>query len=253
VDRAEATERQRGALMSFARLLGMSGDGSSVIERDGVVAAVTPAIPDRSIPNSVAYRDAGALAAVLDELADAYGSAGVRAWTVWVPEDDREAVALLEEAGHRLDATPSAMIADLAKLPELEPDELDWNVRAEPRVLARINDEAYGWPVGTFAAAMAGFGAIQGLRLYQARADGEPVSVLGAYDNGEDCEVYFVATLPEHRGKGLARRLLHRALFEARDRGLAVSSLQATKMGYPVYARLGYEPICTLEMWERRT
>jgi hypothetical protein len=24
-------------------------------------------------------------------------------------------------------------------------------------------------------------------------------------------------------------------------------------MGYPVYARLGYEPICTLEMWERRT
>ena len=22
---------------------------------------------------------------------------------------------------------------------------------------------------------------------------------------------------------------------------------------YPVYARLGYEPICRLEMWERRT
>jgi GNAT superfamily N-acetyltransferase len=239
--------------MSFARLLGMGGDGSSVIERDGVVATVTPAIPDRSIPNSVAYRDAGALAAVLDELADAYGSAGVRAWTVWVPEDDREAAALLEQAGHRLDATPTAMIADLATVPEPDPDELDWDDHGNPKVLARINDEAYGWTVGTFAAAMAGFGAIEGLRLYQARVDGEPVSVLGAYDNGEDCEVYFVATLPEHRGKGLARRLLHRALIEARDRGLAVSSLQATKMGYSIYARLGYEPICRLEMWERRT
>ena len=30
------------------------------------------------------------------------------------------------------------------------------------------------------------------------------------------------------------------------------SSLQATKFGYPVYARLGYEPICAIEMWERR-
>lgn len=252
MDRAEAIERQRRALMSFVRLLGMGGDGSTAIERDGVVAAVTPAIPDRSIPNSVAYRDAGALAAVLNELADAYPRAGVRAWTVWVPEDDREAAALLEGAGHRLDATPTAMIADLAMLPEADPDDLDWDVRADPKVLARINDEAYGWTVGTFAGAMAGFGTVHGLRLYQAWVDGEPVSVLGAYDNGDDCEVYFVATLAEHRGKGLARRLLHRALLEARDRGLAVSSLQATQMGYPVYAHLGYEPICRLEMWERR-
>jgi len=253
MDRAEAIEQQRGALMSFVRLLAMGGDGSSAIERDGVVATITPAIPDRSIPNSVAYQDAGALAAVLDELAEAYPNAGVRAWTVWVPEDDREAAALLEEAGHRLDATPTAMIAELAMLPEPDPDDLDWDVHADPEMLARINDAAYDWPVGTFAGAMAGFGAIEGLRLYQARVDGEPVSVLGAYDNGGDCEVYFVATLAEHRGKGLARRLLHRALAEARDRGLAVSSLQSTKMGYPVYARLGYEPICRLEMWERRT
>jgi GNAT superfamily N-acetyltransferase len=223
MDRAEAIEQQRGALMSFVRLLAMGGDGSSAIERDGVVATITPAIPDRSIPNSVAYRDA------------------------------REAAALLEEAGHRLDATPTAMIAELAMLPEPDPDDLDWDVHADPEMLARINDAAYDWPVGTFAGAMAGFGAIEGLRLYQARVDGEPVSVLGAYDNGGDCEVYFVATLAEHRGKGLARRLLHRALAEARDRGLAVSSLQSTKMGYPVYARLGYEPICRLEMWERRT
>jgi GNAT superfamily N-acetyltransferase len=100
---------------------------------------------------------------------------------------------------------------------------------------------------------MARFGAIDGLRLYQARMGGEPASVLGAYDNDDDCEIYFVATLAEHRGKGLARRLLHRALLEARDRGRMVSSLQATKMGYPVYERLGYEPICTLQMWERRT
>jgi predicted acetyltransferase len=82
--------------------------------------------------------------------------------------------------------------------------------------------------------------------------DDDPACVLGTYDNEDDCEIYFVATEAEHRGKGLARRVLHQALLEARERGMRISNLQATKMGYPVYARLGYDPICTLEMWERR-
>ncbi len=224
-----------------------------MFECDGVVAAITPEVPDRSVPNSVAYRDAGALAGALDELADAYEAAGVRAWTVWVPEDDGATARLLQAAGHRLDATPTAMVADLSRLPDPGGDELDWDTSAAAEDLARINDRAYGWTSSAgFGAAMARFGEIDGLRMYQARVDGEPASVLGAYDNGDDCEIYFVATLPEHRGRGLARRLLHRALLEARARGLGVSSLQATKMGYPVYERLGYRPICALEMWERR-
>ena len=90
------------------------------------------------------------------------------------------------------------------------------------------------------------------LRLYQARVGGEPACVLGTLDDGTDCGVYLVATLKEHRGKGLARRLLHAALIEARDRGLATSTLQSTKFGYPVYERLGYETACNMEMWERR-
>ena len=253
MERAQAIDRHRQALMSFVRLIARGGDSSTLIARDGVVAAVVPEVPDRSVVNSVAYRDADDLAAAVDELAESYQTSGVRAWTVWVPEDDRDAAATLEAAGHHLDATPKAMIAELARLPEPDSVDLDWDADADPGVVARINDAAYGWVAGgTFGAAMSRFGAIEGLRLYQARIDGRPACVLGTYDNGDDCEVYFVATLAEHRGKGLARRLMHRALIEARDRGLVVSSLQATKLGYPVYERLGYEPICTLEMWERR-
>jgi GNAT superfamily N-acetyltransferase len=252
VDRSEAIERHRGALMSFARLTGAGSDTSSVIERDGVVASLCPAVPYASIVNSIGYRDAEALGTALDELAAAYEEAGVRAWTVWVPEDDREAASLLEGAGHKLDATPTAMVMDLAGLAEPDHDDLDWDEDAEPAVVAEINDHAYGAPAGMFAAAITRFGEIDGLRLYQARVDGEPACVLATYDNADDCEIYLVATRSEHRGKGLARRLLHRALLEAQERGMAISNLQATKLGYPVYARLGYEPICTLEMWERR-
>jgi ribosomal protein S18 acetylase RimI-like enzyme len=247
-----ALDVQVRSLMSFARLMGTGDETSRLLERDGVTAAVVPAVPHRSVMNSVAYRDAEGLGVALEDLAATYEEAGVRAWTVWVPERDHEAAAMLEAAGHRLDAEPMAMIADLSRLAEPDPDELDWEPRVEPQILGRINDLAYGWDEGTFGGAITRFGDVEGLRMYQARIDGEPVCVLGTFDDGGDCSIYFVATLPEHRGQGLARRLLHQALVEARERGMATSSLQSTKLGYPVYERLGYEPICRLEMWERR-
>jgi len=64
--------------------------------------------------------------------------------------------------------------------------------------------------------------------------------------------VTFVATLPEARGRGLAARLLTHALHDARERGCTTTSLQATKMGQPLYERLGYRNLGPLHMWERR-
>ena len=252
MEREAALDIQRRSLMGFARVLGSGDSGSRVWGRDGVVASVVPAVPHRSIVNSVAYRDPESLSAALEGLATTYDEAGVSAWTVWVPEDDHDVARMLASAGHVLDAQPTAMIAELATLATPDGDGLDWDAEADPAELGRINDLAYGWPEGTFGGAIGLFGEIDGLRIYRARAGGEPVCVVGTYDEGDDLSVYFVATLPEHRGRGLARRLLHLALAEARERGMATSSLQSTKMGYPVYERLGYEPICRLQMWERR-
>jgi len=252
MDRAAAMELQGRCLAAFVRLVGSGSESASMFERDGVLGAVVPACPDRSVVNSVTYRDAASLGAALDELATAHEQAGVRAWTVWVPEGDRDAASLLEAAGHRLDSTPAAMVLDLAGLPDPDTRDLDWDDQASPADMARVNDDAYGFEEPTFGAALAALPGDMALRLYQARVDGELASVLATVDEGDDCGIYLVGTLSEHRGKGLAGRLLHAALAEARERGLQTSSLQATKLGYPVYERLGYEPICALEMWERR-
>ena len=252
MDRATALELQRRCLAAFVRMLGRGSESAAMFERDAVLAAIVPACPDRSVINSVTYRDAASLGAALEELAAAHDQAGVRAWTVWVPEEDRDAATLLEAAGHRLDATPDAMVLDLAGLPDPDTRELDWDDRASPADVARVNDLAYGFEGPTFGEALNALPADMPLRLYQARVDGQPASVLATMDEGDDCGIYLVGTLREHRGEGLAGRLLHAALAEARERGLRTSSLQATKLGYPVYERLGYAPICTLEMWERR-
>ena len=144
------------------------------------------------------------------------------------------------------------MVHSLGRLPDPNPGGLDWDDRATPATVARINDFAYGFDEPTFGAALADMPGDIPLRLYQARVDGEPASVLATVDEGDDCGIYLVGTLKGHRGRGLSGRLLQVALAEARQRGLRTSSLQATKLGYPVYERLGYEPICTLQMWERR-
>ena len=73
-----------------------------------------------------------------------------------------------------------------------------------------------------------------------------------AFTNGSDCEIVFVAVLPEGRGRGISGRLMARALADAADQGLETTTLQATKLGYPVYVKLGYADHGELQMWERR-
>jgi predicted acetyltransferase len=90
------------------------------------------------------------------------------------------------------------------------------------------------------------------LTLYDARVDGEVVCVLGTMDHLTDLGFYFVATHPDHRGKGLASRLMSVALVDARERGLETSTLQSSKMGQPVYERLGFETHFRLHMYEHR-
>ena len=167
-------ELQRGCLAAFVRMLASGSRGATLFERDGVLASIVPACPERSVINSVTYRDVGSLAAVLEELAGAHQRAGVRAWTVWVPEEDRETASLLEAAGHRLDAIPMAMSLELAELPEPEPDGLDWDDQATPAEVSRINDLAYGLEEGSFGAALRELPADLSLRLYRARVEGEP-------------------------------------------------------------------------------
>ena len=90
------------------------------------------------------------------------------------------------------------------------------------------------------------------MRFFRARAGGGTASVVGTLDLDGDCGVYWVATLPEARGRGLTSRHMHLALEDGRQRGCDISTLQATKLGRPVYEALGYRDIGTLEMWERR-
>jgi GNAT superfamily N-acetyltransferase len=245
-------ERMYQSFAACFRANARGSTGARLVERDGVVAAVTPASPERSVFNSVLYERPKALAAALDELTQTYEEAGVRAWTVWVPEGDRGTAELLDSAGHHLDANPAGMVLDMADLPETDLGDLEWDSEATIEEVWRVNDLAYGYEPGTFER---GIGRPpQGTyRFYRARLEGQPVCIVGTLDHEGDCGVYWVATLAEARGRGLGGRLMHAALAEGRERGCDISTLEATKLGRPVYERLGYRDLGALQMWERRT
>jgi GNAT superfamily N-acetyltransferase len=248
---AALTRQKRGLREWIGAVLGGASPGAERFSEDGITAAIVPACPQRSLANSVTFEDAAELEVALDGLDRRYRDAGIAAWTVWAPEFDAAAIGVLEAAGHKLDGSPMAMSASLADFVDAEPGDLQWDMDVEPAELGRLNDIAYGLePDVGIGAAMAE--PPPAMRLYQARVDGQPACVLGTMDHGSDLGIYNVATHPDHRGIGLASRLMTVAIREARERGLETTSLQGSAMGSPVYERLGYANDFTLTMWERR-
>jgi GNAT superfamily N-acetyltransferase len=233
-------------------VLAKHSPGARLLEHDGVTGVRVPAVPERSVVNSVTYDDVERLAAALPALAAAYDEAGVRAWTVWTPDVDADAIDALKEAGHVFDAEPAAMSLTIADFEPLDEGDLDWDAAASSADVGRLNDAAYGLEPGNFSAAIGDAPYEPPVRLYQARVDGEVACVLQTIDCEGDLGFFMVATDRRYRGRGLAKRLMSVALEEAQERGCETSTLQATKKGYPVYDRLGYRTFGRLHMYERR-
>ena len=59
--------------------------------------------------------------------------------------------------------------------------------------------------------------------------------------NGLYGEVLSVYTEPKYRGQGLCSKLIQNLIDYGRERGLGRVDLSATKEGYPIYSKLGFQ------------
>lgn len=238
-------------MRQWLRMVGRASPDARVIERDGVTAAVVPAAAERAVVNSAMYEDAAGLAAAYDEVDAAYAEIGA-VWTVWVPSRDEGARAALNRAGHVPDAAPAVMAADLQNIERPPADALeDWTADGDVREVGPLNDRSYTFGTDSFTRALAGLPQDH-LTTYLARLDGRAAGCLIIIDHEGNADVEMVAVVPEARGHGVAGNLLAHALADAAERGLETSTLVATRLGRPVYERLGYREFGTIQMWERR-
>jgi predicted GNAT family acetyltransferase len=88
------------------------------------------------------------------------------------------------------------------------------------------------------------------VKLYLGILDGKPASTSGYFLGEGVVGIYFVATLPEARKRGAAFAVTQKALQDGRALGYRVGILQASKMGEPVYLRMGFKEVCRVQSYQ---
>jgi GNAT superfamily N-acetyltransferase len=244
----DADLRTRAAEANAASFIAIAtaSAGGRTLEEPGVRAIATPAAPERPLFNAAFGLEPGALARAYERLAGFYAEAGVPRWTAFVDPADSESVAALAGNGHELDAEPRLMLAEAGDIADTDaPMELD--PAPTPETIAALNDRVYGYP-GSFARTLC---SLTGLDPLVAVVDSEPVACALSHHARGACHITLVATVPAHRRQGIASGLIRRLVRRGRDRGCTTTSLVATRAGAPVYERLGYRDLGSVQMWER--
>jgi hypothetical protein len=78
------------------------------------------------------------------------------------------------------------------------------------------------------------------VHFYLASLHGEPVAGSTVLLAAGVAGIFNVATLEATRGRGIGTAITMAPLLEARDYSYRIGVLQASEMGYPIYARMGF-------------
>lgn len=83
-------------------------------------------------------------------------------------------------------------------------------------------------------------------RYFYVEEEGTPVACSMNFNGAGVTGIYCVATLPEARRRGYGERAMHASLAAAVEDGFDVAILHSSRMGLPLYERLGFREFCKL-------
>ncbi len=157
----------------------------------------------------------------------------------------------LEAAGWERALQAPAMALDLATMNEATSPPGGLTVeevvdRHGLQAWCRVMTPIYQFPdVGAEAwyrmLASLGLGSDRPLRHFLARLDGKPVATASLYFGAGVAGISSVATLPEHRGRGVGRALTVAVLQQAKQAGWRFATLFSSVMGRAMYERIGFQ------------
>lgn len=186
----------------------------------------------------------GDLAAALERTEAYFQNAELPfAYTV---RSDREAecAEALRAAGAERQQEMPAMILDPIRDESQLPADLEIREVTSSEDLKRYQETAlagFGFPkeIGRLFITEQFLGK-PGVKLYLGLLAGEPVCTSSLVPTPGIAGIYWVATLPEHRKRGLGEAITWAAVRGGIEAGCATASLQASEAGAPVYARMGF-------------
>lgn len=90
---------------------------------------------------------------------------------------------------------------------------------------------------------------LPGWHFWLSERDGLPAAAGYGFDDGRSVGIYLLATLPEHRGHGLARAIMTHTIAACPTREAV---LVATLDGQPLYGKLGFKTVSMATWYMRR-
>lgn len=222
--------------------------GGAVLDEDGLLLFASPH-PLPVLANGVMRTGAVAPDDVIAR-ARAFFAPRRRGFSVFVRAHlDADLRAACEAAGLHPNGESPGMVVD-GRLPE-GPPPADGVVVAEVETEADVRDFAhvmgeayatYGMPADVAPTVLPHLGVLRAPHIASVlvRLDGRPAAGAMVIVTHGVAGVYWVGTVPDARGRGLAELATRRATNLGFDRGARMGALQASVMGEPVYRRMGW-------------
>jgi len=189
---------------------------------------------------------------------------GVRRLSWWTEAGPQKALLEQHLIAHGLtfEAGGTGMAANLTALPDV-PTPAGLTIvpvedMASLQHWARIVNIGFGlpsWSEPIWVALFAELAFELPLRSYLAILDGQPVGTSQLFVGAGVAGLYNVTCLPEARRRGVGTMIALAPLLEARRMGYHIGILQASRLGYNVYRRLGFQDFGKLGHyeWENET
>jgi ribosomal protein S18 acetylase RimI-like enzyme len=243
-------------LHEFVRETGRLG-GGSVVEQQGMLFAAGSSDFPVGYSNSAIRIDRALSASDAVEAADAFFGRRGRGYTLVVRAESE--TDLVEQASARgqkpLSDSPFMTIEQAPTEPPGE--EIDLRVvkdAATARDLIRVNREAYadlGMPTAQTDALFGIPARLLEPHIHAAVAylEGRPVSTALSLSTDRAAGIYWVGTVPEARQRGLGERCTRAVTRVAFERGAHVVALEASRMGFPIYERMGFRTVGNVQWY----
>lgn len=188
----------------------------------------------------------------IDEVAALFRERGTRwSWAVGPTSQPADLGARLQANGMRMGGSEVGMAADLLAIKTDLPHPPGFSVvrvRDADSLAAYMYAMVTGFgPPETFSRAWGNVFSCLGLsedlpmQHYVGTLNGEPVATSSVFYGAGVAGIYFVATLPSARNKGIGSLMTLTPLLDAREKGYRIAILQASEMGSSIYRKLGFQ------------
>jgi Acetyltransferase (GNAT) family len=243
--------RANAAYVEFFRTFARTVPGAAIIEREGIVMVGT----GRLLPffNLAALTRVPNDPVAMIERAEAFFAPYGNRFMLVEFEPADALASVMEARGAQPGAWRMMLLSPITGSPPIVP-ELAIRTANDPEALYEYNDAmttSFGgdpWATRKILG-HPDFLAVRDASHYTGFVDGRLVATAMRFTTNRMAVIANVSTIPEFRKRGIGEAMTWRATLDGLDEGCIAAYLQASNMGFPIYARMGFRHVVTHLTW----